>query len=420
MNATIYVYGNFNDGYTQYPDDCTCEMFNFFYDNAKSITQIAIHRDGDLMYYGYIRKLENNHYIGMCIVLNQLLLTRIDVLFSLFENAVSELVTKGQLIHFNGQGDIVTNVEKLYLNKEEIDLLCDSLCVRLNDFNDVVALPPVSFGNAKDSARVFLVGDDLDEIIKSTYTNGYTFVYKSERYNTDEINSCKELLKRTNEEKRKLLGEIEKLQIENRNIKYDKNQGRNDVILIFIVIFLLFIMLVFVHVNSLNDTKNKLSDTREKFYNLKSEMDSLGEERDDALREIKEWKSKVGTVMPIIIKDVKIANTSYDGDIETDYGKIIYSKNTMYLNPKINYIGVKTGEKIKFNIKLYTPSGLSTGSDSPSGFSYTASIYVYSGDNTEVLGGWGNSSRGNWSRGNYRFEIWYADVCLKSKSFTIY
>lgn len=86
----------------------------------------------------------------------------------------------------------------------------------------------------------------------------------------------------------------------------------------------------------------------------------------------------------------------------------------------IKYIGVKTGEDIKLNIKLYTPLGLSTGSSSPSGFSYTASVYVYSGDNTEVLGGWGNSSRGYWSRGNYRFEIWYADVCLKSKKFTIY
>ena len=240
MNATIYVYGDFNDGYTQYPNDCTCEIFKIFYDNAKYITQIAIHRDGDLMYYGYIRKLEEERYIGMCVVLNGLLLTCIDTLFSLFENAISELVTKGQLIHFNEQGDIATNVGKLYLNREEIDLLCDSLRVRLNEFNDVAALPPVSFGNTKESTQVFLVDDDVDEIIKSTYTNGYTFVYKSERYNTDEINSCKEILKRTNEEKRKLLGEIKKLQIENRNIKYEKNQKRNDTILIFIVVFFAF------------------------------------------------------------------------------------------------------------------------------------------------------------------------------------
>jgi len=86
MNATVYLFGNFNSGYTQYPDDYTSDIFGKFHSNAKSTTQIAIHRNGNLMYYGYIRKLEQDRYLGLCVVLNGLMLTRIDGLFSLFEN----------------------------------------------------------------------------------------------------------------------------------------------------------------------------------------------------------------------------------------------------------------------------------------------------------------------------------------------
>ena len=124
--------------------------------------------------------------------------------------------------------------------------------------------------------------------------------------------------------------------------------------------------------------------------------------------------------MPIIITDIEISNTYSDGSIETDYGNTIYSSDTRYLKPRITYTGIKTSENITLSVKFYTPSGLSTGSSSPYGCSYSYSMYVYSGENQETLSGWGGSSAGHWGRGSYRFEIWYENVCLKSKSFTIY
>ena len=86
MNVTVYLFGEFLGGYMQYPDDYTSKIFQNFQANAKMTTQIAIHRDGNLMYYGYIRKLEKDRYIGFCVVLNGLVLVRIDGLFTLFEN----------------------------------------------------------------------------------------------------------------------------------------------------------------------------------------------------------------------------------------------------------------------------------------------------------------------------------------------
>lgn len=94
----------------------------------------------------------------------------------------------------------------------------------------------------------------------------------------------------------------------------------------------------------------------------------------------------------------------------------------MYLKPRITYTGISSGHSITINVRWYTPDGtVSRGEGSPSGYSLSQSIYVQSGeDNITTLSGWGNQTKGNWKKGKYRFEIWYGNVCLRSKTFTIY
>lgn len=255
MNATVYLFGEFNSGYTQYPDDYTSAIFRKFHENAKSTTQVVIHRNGNLMYYGYIRKLEQERYIGLCVVLNGMLLTRLDGLFSLFENTISGLVIKGQLIHFNEQGDIVTKVEKLYMNKEEVDLLNESLRAGFNRFErNVRVLPAMSYNISKDAVKDFVVDDDLDEIIKSSYTNGYTFIYKSKNFNTVQMNSYKGVLTRLNNEKKDLQDELAELQIEYSKTLRQKKQFK------FVLILSLVLLGCVIGLFSLNDDLNITRD----------------------------------------------------------------------------------------------------------------------------------------------------------------
>ena len=51
MSISVYLFGKFNQGYSQYPDDYSKKIFDICYQNSKAVSQIAIHRDGDLMYY---------------------------------------------------------------------------------------------------------------------------------------------------------------------------------------------------------------------------------------------------------------------------------------------------------------------------------------------------------------------------------
>ena len=137
---------------------------------------------------------------------------------------------------------------------------------------------------------------------------------------------------------------------------------------------------------------------------------------DDLVTEI---NVKQQSSLTVSISSIQIGNVYRDGRIETNYGNTLYSSYTMYLKPRINYYGYKAGWVTLYQ-KLYTPNGLSTGRSSPSGYSTKTDVYLYEGDNTTDLQGWGGERKGHWSRGRYRYEIWYDGKCLATEYFTIY
>lgn len=225
MNISVYLFGDFNAGYTQYPNDYSQTIFKSFANNAQATTQIAIHRDGDLMYYGYIRKLESEEYVGLCVVINGKYITQLDGLFAVFERAIETMTRNGYLIHYSDKGEICSKVGQLYENREEIDLITSNLQAAFEGLERTSQkLPAVSYGTAKNSIKSYSIQDVEQEIVKSSYTNGYTFIYKSKGYNTAQMNSYRGIITRKDKE-------IENLRSECSNLKSQvsslKNKQRN-------------------------------------------------------------------------------------------------------------------------------------------------------------------------------------------------
>lgn len=125
--------------------------------------------------------------------------------------------------------------------------------------------------------------------------------------------------------------------------------------------------------------------------------------------------------LPMIITDVLIGNTDYNGNIETEYGQKILETDTMYLKPKVKYFGIKSGVHT-LRVRWINPDGsIRKGNSSLGDFSYVEGYNLTSGKNDEMcLTGWGNNKRGNWSAGQYFIEIWHDDIRLIRKPFTIY
>jgi hypothetical protein len=162
--------------------------------------------------------------------------------------------------------------------------------------------------------------------------------------------------------------------------------------------------------------------TENKFNQLNKHqalVESLLNEKTSKIRELENKLQDIGTVFPLIIKSLKIANTYQNGSIETDYGNQIYSSTSMYLKPQIEYIALTPNQTITLYQKLYKNGELSRGTASPDGYSTQSKININSKGKVGLTG-WGNEIMGHWPAGNYRFEIWYNDVCLKAINFTIY
>ena len=124
---------------------------------------------------------------------------------------------------------------------------------------------------------------------------------------------------------------------------------------------------------------------------------------------------------PLIITDIEMANAYKNGTIETQLDSTIYSSNTMFLMPRLKYVGVKDGADITLYVKLFRPNGkISTGETSPSGYSYSDNLKVSSGENSKYFGSWGNETKGHWPAGTYRIEIWYDGRILAEKTFDIH
>lgn len=125
--------------------------------------------------------------------------------------------------------------------------------------------------------------------------------------------------------------------------------------------------------------------------------------------------------LPMVITDVLIGNTDYNGNIETEYGRKILESGTMYLKPKVKYFGIKSGVQT-LRVRWIKPDGsISKGNASLGNFSQVSGYNISSGKNDEIyLSGWGGTNKGHWVAGQYFIEIWYDDIRLIRKPFTIY
>ena len=442
MNSSVYVFGRLAKGYTQYPNDYTERIFQKFQAEAIGKSQIIVHRDNNLMYYGYIRKLDVSHqYIGFCVLLNGVMFSRIGDLFHVFEEAVSELVSKEEILEFDDKGNIESRIEYLCDKSQEVERITSFIRNGFSGLEDIACkLPLVDYGISKNESISFSIADDDEKIIDAIGKYGYTCIFKEADCEPISLLNSISVIKRLRDEKIELLDKYNKLKDNYNTLKKAKKQYRN-VVFLCLIIFCCGIGSFFLY-SELDDTKNDLYDLMHSLEQKTMDISELEDQnselegQNDTLQasityvrseigkigqELSEYKNYCKEYLPIIITNVEVANKG-DDFVETDFGNDIYSKNTMYLCPRITYKGIVTSRTITLNVKLYNSAGkLSKGSSSPSDCSYSKRINIYSGDgNTCEVGEWGNLKKGVWSRGKYRYEFWYNGICLKTKTFRIY
>ena len=170
MNNSVYVFGNLGVGYTQYPEGYAQEIFYKFFEQSSARSQIVIHREKNLMYYGYVRKLDvPERYIGFCALLNG--------------------VRLNQLSSFSGL---------LKSKQQEVERISVSIREKIEELGqDAVMLPPVNYGIDKDSCKTFSYTEDKENlIIDASVQYGYTCVWKSGNCDAPLLTELREALRK--------------------------------------------------------------------------------------------------------------------------------------------------------------------------------------------------------------------------------
>ena len=430
MNSTIYLFGNFGQGITLYPDDYTKDIFTEFISRASAPTQVIIHRDGDIMNYGYIRKIENDHILGICFQINGQYFTVLKPLFEIFEDFISNLVVRGEIIKLDNKGDLIKNISNFTDKPTEVESIIN--CFRnflANLSSDCLTLPYVDLSTSNSDIRYYKDTDNELEVIPSTVRNGYTYIYKANDYDTLALGGYRSTLYYLNRENEKQKDEISQLSKELNIVKRQKKQIKYVVYLMLLFFFFALLMwnvisdknenieLQVGKINNLTMENNKYHDS---IVKLNSNLIQLTDTLFNLSNNYQEFKQIVSTSYPIIIDSIQIADTNYGGSIRTDFGEIIYASNSMYIRPKVKYIGL-VSELIELKVKFFTPTGeLSVANSAPDGYSYSNELQIDVGENEFYLSGYGNSIAGSWGRGLYKIEVWYKDICLKAVSFRLY
>lgn len=243
MNSSVYIFGELSSGYTQYPEDSSSDVLKKLYRHCKAPTQIVIHRDGSLMHYCYIRKLDNDKYFGFCIAVNGYYLSMIDILFSLFENTMEKVASLGVIIHFSEDGTLTTSIGILRSEEEELESLTENLRIGFEGFRKISKpLPRTDYGIAKDSIKEHCISDGVQDIVRASYSYGFTYIYKDEDYDTVHMNSYKGVLSRISKERDELKSkcanlssQLTKAKVQQRNLIWVSLLGAVTLVLVVVV-----------------------------------------------------------------------------------------------------------------------------------------------------------------------------------------
>lgn len=220
MNVSTYVFGNFSSGLTAYPNENVIESVSRK-SKAKLIhdSLLVVHRDMEIIHYCYLIKLKGNQTFGLGVSLNGALFKDIERVFSVFEGIVGELVNKGELICYSQDGNIVSNVEQLHLERNKVDKLRERLMSAFEYLeNEIRDLPPHDYSKAKGSEITHSLNDSSNAIFRSTYQNSFTFISKEEEI--ESTKSFRNRLKQAHNENTKLQKQLSEAKTEIAKLKH--------------------------------------------------------------------------------------------------------------------------------------------------------------------------------------------------------
>lgn len=393
MNVTVYLFGKLGGGYTQYPNDYAYDIFSTFEANIKSPSQIMIHRNDELIYYGYLRKLsEQGKYIGISFVFNGTMCTDIPVLCKLCEDNITNWVVGGEILEFSDNGDIVSKVDRLYKTASEFKRLSESLSSQIATAKlPFRKLPPINYSVSADAFKTFNLNENSETF--NNAINDYSNIYIYSDSTSETLAGYSDKLRRLSKENSKLKAE---------NAKVLREKKRTTIVTMLVIILAVGFVVILslmdssnqktrqikflerdktnliqhvnaLHIDSVNLTnalasaKETLRTTKSSLEKLRSDYSKLEEESNIQKQTISLLENKNSELENIIISLRNSYSSNYSGISYTvgastihsldghdaSYAQWLYTTRALH----INYFYVHPDKTGYITIGLYNSSG---------------------------------------------------------------
>lgn len=277
INASTYIFAKFSSGYSQYPDDYSHDFFSKVIDNSNCKSELIISRQNSLVYYLYVRTLNNKEEkLGLCFVLNSVLIADYSTVFSLFEELTTKLVVDGQILKFSDTGNIIHDAQYL----PDIEKTCINVSNELNSKLSVFEgllehIPPLNYGVAADEEKCFSYMDDTAKIVDAIHSYPFVRIVKDDNYISEKLSSYSAVLLKHKIENDKLQEVIKSK--EQAISKLNKQKKRTTLVFLLLsVLFVGFIVMMFV-VDSSNQKTKTIEEQQTKITELEARNDTLNE-----------------------------------------------------------------------------------------------------------------------------------------------
>lgn len=174
MKPQVYFFGTLPSGFSSYPGDHTKTFFEEFLKRSKNQLQIVVHREDNLLHYGYVRKL-NNKYFGICVCIDRVY-NNIDNLFNILDDIYASMVKKGDILKMDAQHKVDWALKNYADESVSLNEYTRLIITGLNlNSNNSQELPPIDFSISVNDCLDISLESSKNEIIDATkrYSNLY-------------------------------------------------------------------------------------------------------------------------------------------------------------------------------------------------------------------------------------------------------
>ncbi len=420
MNTTIYLFSS-TLSYEQYPNDSTSRLFQGLLSRAEAPEQLLIHREGDLVYYVYIRAFgeEPKGFWGFSFILNgEHLIGAFEKLMKFCEQQLRYVALQGDLLQLDDYGNIRRTNSTFHDQLPFIESLVHKIRKQLSRLDLPLALlPPTNYGIDRRSFSRLSVSEQDVDILRAVESHAIVALLQAKDYEDPLLRRYGEQLRCLAIERDDLKKRCEELQSSYCALNRQKKQYKKVMFLSLLTAFILCLSSVgfFVfryHLRSLrqdaleqSSQNKKLTAQNERLEQSNQELSSSYAQEQRKHEEARSLLDGLTQGMPLVVRGIEVAMTSQTSEVPNSFSSKAHLDR--YLWVAIEYKEIEEA-LVDLQVEVYRREDNIRVASIPLS---VQTLMLGEGSRKVVT----PAISGDWIEGEYEIEVRSGEVVLSSK-----